>query len=606
MLVNLTFEQRRGHDSSQSGGKTLRRERGGWCLAMAYEFGKWIAKSSEYRTDRYYRYDDLTDLLHRWASAYPELVTLGSIGRSYEGRDIWQLTITNSATGAHDTKPAYFVDANIHAGEVTGVATVLWLINHLLTTYESDPATRVLLDDTTTYIVPAVNVDGMDMMLRGEAHRIRSSVRPFPFAEQQDGLVKGDVDGDGLSATMRLKDPTGPWKISENDPRIMVKRAPDETGGQYDYLLPEGEILNWDGGAVRIAPDLMGLDVNRNFPADWAPYWEQAGAGEFPLSEPETRALAQFLVDHPNIHGSQHFHTQSGAILRPHTSRPDEDLPKFDVRTYKAIGAMGEEETGYPCISIFHDFAYDRKSPIRGGLTDWVYEQLGVFTFATELWSLPKKAGVEVKDFIEFFPTREESVDLAMLRIIDEEIDGYGFKDWTPYDHPQLGPVEIGGWDYQFAWQNPPGPWLEEVTSTNARFVLRAMQTAPRITFRHPRVQSLGADLYKISVMVQNVGFLPTYVSEQGRKVGVNKPVTIDIVLPGEGTLVAGKQEQDLGHLDGRANQYESASFYSAYPIQSRAIAEWVVRMPVAGSVTVSAEATKAGRITIDLPVAQE
>lgn len=572
---------------------------------MPYEFGKWIADSSDYRPDRYYRYDDLSELLHRWAKQNPGLVEIGVLGQSYEGRDIWVLTVTNRETGAHDTKPAYFVDANIHAGEVTGVATVLWLVNHLLTTYETDPETKALLDQTTLYVVPAINVDAMDMMLRGDGSRIRSSVRPFPHDKQQDGLVKDDVDGDGLVAMMRLKDPTGPWKASDKDPRVMVKRGPDETGGEYYYLLPEGEIQNWDGGAVNIAPDLMGLDVNRNFPANWAPYWEQPGAGEFPLSEPETRALAAFLVAHPNIHGSQHFHTQSGAILRPHASKPDDDLPKFDVRTYKAIGAMGEEETGYPCISIYHDFAYDKKKPIYGGLTDWVYDQLGIFTFATELWSLPKKAGVEVKDFIEFFTTRDEDVDLAMLKAIDDELEGHGFKEWTPFDHPQLGPVELGGWDYQFAWQNPPGPWLEDVTSTNAKFVIRAMKTAPRIVFTRPEVESLGADLYKVTVTVQNNGFLPTYVSEQGRKVGINKPVKLELGLPDGAELVAGKRELDLGHLEGRANQYESVSFYQAYPIASRALAEWVIRDSSAGTVTVKAECAKAGTISIDLILAQ-
>lgn len=573
---------------------------------MPYQFGKWIADSSEYRTDRYYRYDDLTALLKRWTEQNPGLVEIDSIGKSYEGRDIWVLTITNRETGSHEAKPAYFVDANIHAGEVTGVSTVLWLINHLLTTYETDPITKSLIDGTTTYIVPAINVDGMDMMMRAEANRIRSSVRPFPFAEQQDGLVRRDMDGDGLVATMRLSDPTGPWKVSSADSRVMIKRGPDEVGGDYYYLLPEGEIQNWDGGRIKLAPDLMGLDVNRNFPADWAPHWEQPGAGEFPLSEPETRALAQFLVDHPNIHGSQHFHTQSGAILRPHTSKPDSELPKFDVTTYKAIGAMGEEETGYPCISIFHDFAYDKTKPIRGGLTDWVYEQLGVFTFATELWSLAKKAGVDVKDFIEFFPTRDESVDIAMLKVLDDEVDGYGFKEWTPFEHPQLGQVEIGGWDYQFAWQNPPGPWLEEVTSSNARFVLRAMQTAPSISFDTPVVESLGADLYKVSVIVQNGGFLPTYVSEQGRKVGVNKTVTVELA-PVEGVeLISGKQEQDLGHLHGRANQYESVSFYTAYPIESRAKAEWVIRAQGGSQVTLTAAATKVGKISIDIPIGGE
>ena len=568
---------------------------------MPFESGKCVADSSDYRTDRYYRYADLTEMLHRWAKEHPRLMEIGSIGESYEGKDIWILIVTDTATGAHDTKPAYFVDANIHAGEVTGVATILWLLNHLLTNAETDPSIKVLLQETTLYVVPAINVDAMDLMLAGKASRVRSSVRPFPHKDQQDGLVREDLDGDGLVATMRIRDPNGPWKVSTRDPRLMVKRGVDEFGGDYYFLLPEGTIQNWDGGAVKLAPDLMGLDVNRNFPADWAPYWEQKVAGEFPLSEPETRALAAFLVAHPNIHGSQHFHTQSGAILRPHTSKPDEDLPRFDLDTYKAIGAMGVEETGYPCISIFHDFAYEKKKkPIRGGLTDWVYEQLGAFPFATELWSLPKKAGVEVPDFIEFFKSRPEDVDLAMLKALDEEIDGYGYKEWTSFEHPQLGPVEIGGWDYQFAWQNPPGPWLEEVTSSNARFVLRAMRTAPRLVIQTPEVEHLGVKLHKVSAIVQNTGFLPTYVSEQGKTTGVNKPVKASLELEGDGEIVNGKREVEIGHLDGRANQFESPSLYTAYPLQSRTIVEWVVRQ-TGGEVTIAASCAKAGSTSVTI-----
>src|SRR4051812_10513977 len=95
--------------------------------------GIWVAESSDYRPDRYYRYAELTELLQKWAADNPDIVTIESIGTSLEGRDIWALTITDRATGEPDTKPAYFVDANIHAQEVTGCATVLWMVNHLLT-----------------------------------------------------------------------------------------------------------------------------------------------------------------------------------------------------------------------------------------------------------------------------------------------------------------------------------------------------------------------------------------------------------------------------------------------------------------------------------------
>jgi murein tripeptide amidase MpaA len=557
--------------------------------------GKWIAESSEYRPDRYYRYADLTELLHRWAAEHPDFLAIESIGTSHEGRDIWALTLTDRATGTPESKPAYFVDANIHSNEVTGVATVLWLVNHVLTNASTDEAIGGLLTDTTFYLVPAVNIDAMDAGISGTAGFVRSSLRPFPHPEPQDGLIESDIDGDGTIVTMRIKDPAGPWTPSSHDPRIMRRRGPDESGGEYYFLLPEGEIRNWDGTKVPIAPALYGLDANRNFPADWAPHWVQQGAGDYPLSEPETKALADFMIAHPNIHGSQHFHTFSGCILRPPTSSPTDDLPALDRAIYAALGKMGEEETGYPCIGIYDDFAYDKKKAMNGGLLDWVFEQLGVIPFATELWSLAAKAGVEVKDFIEFFRNRSDEIDAKMLHVLDRELDGEGFREWTPFEHPQLGPVEIGGWHRTFTWTNPPGPMLEEVTSTNAKFVLRAARTAPKLEIRETKAEPLVDGLYKVTVVIQNTGFLPTYVTETAHKAGVSKPIKVEIALAEGGVIVTGKPECELGHLDGRANTFGQLSFNDVYPILNRASAEWIVRQPAGTAVTVTASTAKAG-----------
>jgi hypothetical protein len=365
--------------------------------------------------------------------------------------------------------------------------------------------------------------------------------------------------------------------------------------GEFYFLLPEGEIPNWDGGAIPIAPALLGLDANRNFPADWAPHWVQEGAGAYPLSEPETRALAEFLLAHPNIHGSQHFHTFSGCILRPPTAYPTADMPQLDQAIYKALGKLGEDETGYPCIGIYDGFAYDPKKPMRGGLLDWVYEQLGIIPFSTELWSLEAKAGYKVTDFIDFFRNRPDEVDAAMLRVVDEQLDGEGFRDWTPFDHPQLGPLEIGGWNRTFTWTNPPGPLLEEVTAPNARFVLRAAQTGPQLELRDATAEALGDGLYKVSVVVHNTGFLPTYVTETAREAGVTKPVRATITLGEGGSLVSGQAEQDLGHLEGRANLHGALLWNDTYPALNRARAEWVVRQEAGTTVTIAATTAKAG-----------
>ena len=307
----------------------------------------YLAESAEWRTDRYYTYDLLTELLRDWAAAYPTLATLGSIGRSGAGREIWLLTITNAATGPDHEKPAYYIDANIHAGETTTSAVALATIHHLLTRYESDPTVRRIVDETTVYIIPRIAVDGGELFLT-TAEAVRS-VAAAPDAPTPDGLIPQDLDGDGLIGSMRIKDPAGPWKISPRDGRIMLPRGPGEFGGDYYFVHPEGLSADWDGGAIRVAPPSPTLDFNRNFPSEWRAGSVQFGAGAFPLSAPETRALADFVLGHPNIHGAQLHHTAAGLILRASALYGDERLPPLDLRAYKAIGAMGEAATGYRC-----------------------------------------------------------------------------------------------------------------------------------------------------------------------------------------------------------------------------------------------------------------
>ena len=85
------------------------------------------------RFDTYYRYKDLTDILQSYAQEYPHLVRLESSGRSYEDRDIWVATVTNFETGEAEHKPAFWVDGNIHASEVSPSSACLYLIDHLVT-----------------------------------------------------------------------------------------------------------------------------------------------------------------------------------------------------------------------------------------------------------------------------------------------------------------------------------------------------------------------------------------------------------------------------------------------------------------------------------------
>lgn len=571
---------------------------------MSHGISPWVADSAEYRPDRYYTYEHLTELIHNWAKEYPKLMSVESIGKTLEGRDIWACTLTNVDTGHHSEKPATFLDSNIHAGEVTGSATVLWLLNHMLTGYGSDDQVTDALDNSTLYAIPGIMQDGMNMYLT-TPERMRSSIRPYPETEPQDGLKREDLDGDGRVLQMRVRDDAGAWKKHAEDERIMVRRGPDERDGEFYSVYEEGSIRNWDGGKIPLAKEHFGLDLNRNFPITWAPEWEQQGAGSFPLSEPETRALAEYMLSLPNVGTSEHLHTWSGVILRPGINTADKDMDQADLAAFKAIGKMGEEESGYPCISINEDFNYDRRKILAGSVTEWVYGVLGIYAYATELWSLPARAGIEITDWIGWNKDRPDSDDIAMAKVIDEHAEGEGLFDWKPFEHPQLGTVEIGGWDYKFAIQNPPGPLLEETTSGIARFVLRKMGVLPHLKIESAEAESLGSNFYKVSTVIINDGYLSTYISNVGKKTGTIKPPKVTI---SGAEVMQGKDEIELDHLEGRAALHTPMGIPVRSGNLARGAAEWIVRAEPGTEIQITAVSTKAGKVakSITLPAEQD
>ncbi|MFC2038121.1 M14 family metallopeptidase, partial [Chloroflexota bacterium] len=333
---------------------------------------------TEVRFDTYYRYEDLTRILQSYAEKHPQLVRLESIGHSYEGRDIWAVTLTNFETGEAECKPALWVDGNIHAAEISPSSACLYLINRLVSAYGSESEVTRCMDTRAFYVCPRLNPDGAELALADKPKLIRSSTRPYPFDEDPiGGLVKEDMDGDGRMLMMRIADPNGPWKPCEQDPRLLVGRDPAETGGQYYRLLPEGRIEDYDGALIRVQPNKEGLDLNRNYPVNWRQQYEQNGAGPYPTSEPEIHTAVQFIASHPNVTGGVAFHTWSGVLLRPYGDQSDENLPAEDLWTYEKIGQKGTEVTGYPAISVYHDFRYHPRKVITGTFNDWLYDQQG-------------------------------------------------------------------------------------------------------------------------------------------------------------------------------------------------------------------------------------
>jgi Zinc carboxypeptidase len=547
--------------------------------------------------DHFYAYDELSETLRTWAEEAPKLCTVESIGKSYEGRDIWLVTVTNADTGDHGDKPAFLIEANIHSMEWTGCAAALHLIHRLLSGHGQDHTVTSALDTRTFYVIPRLNPDGAERGLE-ERRFIRSSVRPYPLEEPDDGLRVEDVDGDGRVLDMRIEDPNGAWRPHRDVPKLLVRRDPVDgpDDGPFYRLLTEGRIENYDGVTIKVPPPLEGLDLNRNFPAEWAPEHEQRGAGPYPTSEPEVRAMVQAVTDRPNITGHIAYHTFSGVNLRPYAGRPDDDFPTQDLRAYKIIGERGKELTGYPAVSVFHDFKYDPKMTIKGGAHDWMYDHLGVFSWTTEFWSPQRQAGIADYHFTDWIREHPVEDDLTLVKWADQNYPD-AYVDWYEFDHPELGKVELGGWDIVNYWFNVPFDRLEEEVAPHADWALFHLLISPLLQIRSLEVEKLGETSFLVRLVLQNAGWLPTNVTEKAVERKSVRDLQVELELPKHARLVAGDVTTEVGQLKGRVEKRSTTWWANDESTNDLAKLEWVIEAEPGTEIRIEARHPRAGTV---------
>jgi murein tripeptide amidase MpaA len=547
--------------------------------------------------DHFYSYDELTETLRAWADEAPNLCSLESIGTSYEGRDIWLATVTNTETGDHLDKPGFLIEANIHSMEWTGCTAALHLIHRLLTGHGSDERITRALDTRVFYVIPRLNPDGAERGLK-ERRFIRSSVRPYPREQQDDGLHVEDVDGDGRVLDMRIEDANGAWKPHWELPQLLVRREPvDGTEeGPFYRLLPEGRIENYDGVTIKIPPPLEGLDLNRNFPADWAPEHEQRGAGPYPGSEPEVRAMLQAVTDRPNITGHVAYHTFSGVHLRPYAGRPDDEIPTDDLRAYKLIGEEGTARTGYPAVSVYHDFKYHPKESIRGGAHDWMYDHLGVFSWTTEFWSPQRQAGITEYHFTDWIRDHPIDDDVTLMKWFDEHYPG-AYVEWYEYEHPELGKVELGGWDIVNYWFNVPFDRLEEEIAPHSDWALFHLLISPLLEVRSLDAERLGDGAFLLRLVLQNSGWLPTQVTAKALERATVRPIEVELELPDDARVIGGEVKTEVGQLQGRVHKRSTTWWGNDESTNDLAKLEWVIEAPEGTEIGVVAKHPRAGTV---------
>lgn len=560
----------------------------------------------------YHANDEINAFLAQWAKDYPNLVDLYSVGKSFEGRDIMQITVTNKATGKDTDKPAMFIEGNRHSGEVTAAESALWFAWHILTNYGKDPEITRMVDSTTLYIKPKNNPDGSDLYLL-TAQSNRSTVRPYD--DDGDGLLDEDpaedLDGDGFVLQMRKKvEPGKGTMIIDPDDKSgrLMKRAP---AGKGDYVMYSEGVDN-DGDGRFNEDGIGGLDLHRNYVENWRPMpgldftgrgWTQGGSGEYPLSETETRAVVLFLLEHPNVSIGQTMDTSVPMLLHgPSTSKMDESMFPEDLKIYKYFDAEGKKITGYPNAGdTYFDYANVgrgerggmgtrgggegpggppepqplRGSPIFGHSPDFGYLYYGAVWYGDELWN-----GGRLKDY----NGDGQVTQLEQLRFIDEELGGRYFTPWHKFNHPQLGEVEIGGFNPKFWSQNPPPELLEEWAKKEAMFNLFLWKSLPRVKIAGGSLKPVpkAKDAYELTITLINEGYLPTALKMADR-VKIVRPDNVTVGLPAGIEFSGARARQDIPYIQGG----------------QKMDVRWTVKMakPVAGDVDVTFSSTRGGVI---------
>ena len=550
-----------------------------------------------YDFDRFLRYDDMVAWLQYVATRRPDLVTLETYGHSYQGRKLWVVAVTDQSTGTHDTKPAHWVDANIHAVEVTGGVAALHLVHHLVTGFEAgDAMVTEALRTRTFYVAPRVNPDGVEAALADRPLFHRSSVRSWPWTDghRWPGLHPEDVDGDGRILTMRIADPNGAWIEHPDDARVMMPVPLDGLTDRPRYrLLTEGRVVDYDGFTVPTPRDPSGLDLNRNFPAGWST--SVTGAGDHPLSEPEIDALVRAVRARPNVCGYNAFHTFGGVLLRPSSTKADSALPPSDVWTWNEFGKRGTELTGYKVHSVYEDFTWDKSDVMSGAGDDWAYEHLGVISWTTAFWDVIHHAtGERANTFIWYEgPTTEQ--ELAVAKWTDTHAPG-SYVAWRTFEHPDLGPIEIGGCDVFHTWTNPPTSWLKNEIVPHAEFAVHQALASPRLEIGDLTVESLGGNSWRIRLGVSNTGWLPTDVTAFARKNQLVLPVTAEIRVA-DGSVVGSPARVKLGQLEGRAAfRLNGGAMSDGTPDRVRH--EWIVSAAAGSEIDVEVRHPRTGRVS--------
>ncbi len=463
--------------------------------------------------------------------AYPTLFTVVEIGRSSLGLPIIVGILEQRSTGAELDKPAMYIDGNIHGNEIQSAETVLYSAWYLLEHYGKNLAITELVDRSVFYFVPSANPDGRQDWF----HKLNTSssarTGQQPTDDDRDGVCDedgpDDINGDGSIGQMWRRDPTGAYRPSELDANEMEFVAPvvkaDGSILRGGWSMAGMEGIDNDGDGLVNEDSNGGYDLNRNWPADWHPDHVQNGAGDWPFSYPESRAIGAFIQTRPNIAAGQAYHNAGGMILRgPGAATRESEYPQADRAVYESIATTGEALLpGYKSMVIHSDLY-----PVRGGFVNWLAESLGIVSFTNELWT-DKRVMQNGQN-----PTKEQS------KLFEEKLRFEQTRTpLTKAVHPTHGEVLVGG-GTKWSSRIPPSWMLEEECHRNFAFTMHHAGEMPRLHFGPASIKRLGSTLWQVDLEVVNDALIPSRTARAADK-HIGLPDRLALTVPAGARVIA-------------------------------------------------------------------
>jgi hypothetical protein len=462
-------------------------------------------------------------------------VTVTKLAKTQGNREVVLLTIRRKDK---TNRPAILILGNVVAPHLVGGEIALgmaeWIVAHA-----DDPAVKNLLDTTTIYVMARPNPDGVERLFDKPTYEADGNARKtdddrdFEFGEDPPD----DLNGDGLITQMRVASAAGTHRVHPDDARRMIPADPakGEVGTHRIYVegIDQDHDEQWNEDAG------LGVSFDRNFPAKFAFFGK--GAGAHAVSEPETRAVADFCFDHSEIMAMLTFSPQDNLFFPPkaggeekiRTKTLTDDVPiheHFAKRYQEILGAKN------PPASL----------DVAGSPVDWGYLQWGRWSFAARGWWIPTKEEPKKEEKPSAPSPDEKKKDdrdaegqRALAWFEEQKIDG--FVPWKKIDHPDFPgqAVEVGGYR-PLAILNPPSNLLPALAEKHARWVMELAQAAPRLVVMKQSIdRPAPGTLARLRVTLSNAGLLPT-MSAMAKVAGSTYPVNWKWNLPAGVTLVAG------------------------------------------------------------------